>query len=102
MSNRVYLLLDVVEGKADHVAGKLRHIAGIRIVDVIEGQPDVIAVVEASERQRLAEITMQVFSSLENLIEDLRLLPARDGIGRHDSIEPSHRDKKSRVKLEYA
>ena len=40
MSDRIYILLDVVEGKADHVAGKLRCIAGIRIVDVLEGQPD--------------------------------------------------------------
>jgi hypothetical protein len=102
MSDRVYLLLDVVEGKADYVAGKLRHIAGIRIVDVIEGQPDVVAVIEAPERQRLAEITMQVFSSVENMIEDLRLLPVRNGLGSHDNIEPSHRDKTSRVKLEYA
>ena len=102
MSDRVYILLDVLDGKADQVAEKLRHIAGIRIVDVIEGQPDVIALVEAPERQRLAEITMRVFSSVENMIEDVELLPARDGIGRHDSIEPSHRDKKSRVKLEYA
>ena len=102
MSDRVYLLLDVAEGKADHVAGKLRSIDGIRTADVIEGQPDVIAVVEAPERHRVAEITMRVISSVENMIEDLQLLPARDGIGRHDSIEPSHRDKKSRVKLEYA
>ena len=64
--------------------------------------PDVIAVVEAPERQRLAEITMQVISSVENMIEDLRLLPVRNGLGSHDNIEPSHRDKTSRVKLEYA
>ncbi|MDD5702221.1 MAG: hypothetical protein PHU23_09255 [Dehalococcoidales bacterium] len=102
MSDRVYLLLDVVEGKADYVAGKLRRIAGIRIVDVMDGQPDVIAVIEAPERLELAGITMQVFSSVENMIEDLRLLPAHNGLGSHDSIEPSHRDKKSRVKLEYA
>ena len=80
MSDRVYLLLDVAEGKADQVAGKLRHIAGIRIVDVVEGQPDVIAVVEAPERHKLAETTMRVISSVENMIEDLKLLPARDGL----------------------
>ena len=102
MSDRVYLLLDVAEGKADQVAGKLRRIAGIRIVDVIEGQPDVIAVVEAPERLRLAEITMQVFSSVENMIEDLKLLPVRNGRGSRDSIKPSPRGKKSKGKLEYA
>ena len=102
MSGRVYLLLDIMDGKADQATGKLRRIAGIRIVDVIEGQPDVIAVVEAPERLRLAEITMQVFSSVENMVEDLRLLPARNGLGCHNSLEPSNGGKKSRGKLEYA
>ena len=102
MSDRVYLLLDVAEEKADHVAGKLRRITGIRIVDVIEGQPNVIAVIEASERQRLAKITMRVVSSVENMIEDLKLLPVRNGLGSHDNIEPSNGGKKSRGKLEYA
>lgn len=78
MNNRVYLLLDVAEGKADQVAGKLKNIDSIRIVDVLEGQPGVIAMVEASEQQKLAENAMQVIASVENMIDDLRLLPARD------------------------
>jgi hypothetical protein len=94
--DRVYLLLDVAEGKTDHVAGKLKRIAGIRIVDVLEGKPDVIAVVEAPERNRLAEITMRVFSSVENMIEDLQLLPARDGPSSHISLEPPHKGKNLR------
>jgi hypothetical protein len=102
MSDRVYILLDVVQGKTAHVAGKLRRLAGIRIVDVLEGKPDVIAVVEAPERQRLAEIIMRVFPSVENMIEDLQLLPARDGPGSHISLETPHRGKNSRGILEYA
>ena len=86
MSDRVYLLLDVAEGKADQVAEKLRRIAGTRIVDVVEGQRDVIAVVEAPERRRLAEITMRVISSVETMIEDLELLPARDRFGSHNNL----------------
>jgi len=103
MSDRVYLLLDIMDGKADQAAGKLRRIAGIRIVDVIEGQPDVIAVVEAPERHNtLAELTIQAISSVETMIEDLQLLLARDGLGSHNSLEISRRGKESRGKLEYA
>jgi uncharacterized protein with GYD domain len=102
MSDRVYLLLDVAEGKAEQVAGKFRRIAGVRIVDVIEGQPDVIAVVEAPERHKLAEITMRVISSAETMIEDLKLLPARNGLSNQGSLEPSNGGKKPRGKLEYA
>ncbi len=102
MSDRVYLLLDVMDGKADLVAGKLRHRDGIRIVDVLEGQPNIIAVVEAPERPRLAEIIMRVISSVETMVEDVQLLPARDGPGSYNSLEPSHSDKKPRGKLEHA
>ena len=91
MSDRVYLLLNVAEGKAEQVAGKLKHITGIRIVDLIEGQPAVIAVVEAPERHRLAELTIRAISSVETMIEDMRMLPARVRPGRNSSLEPSCR-----------
>ena len=102
MSDRVYLLLDVAEGKADHVAEKLRRVAGIRIVDVLEGQPDVIAMVEAPERHKLVEITMRVISSVETMIENLHLLPARDVLGSHKSPGSSYRVKNQKGNLEYA
>ena len=86
MSDRVYLLLNVAEGKADQVAGRLRHLAGVRMVDLIEGQADVIAVVEAPERHELAKLTVQALSSVETVIEDLQLLPARNGPGSLNSI----------------
>lgn len=79
MSNRVYLLLDVAEAKANQVAEKLEGMDSIRIVDVLEGQPGVIAMVEASERLILAKTAMRVIASVENMIDDLRILPARDG-----------------------
>ena len=80
MSDRVYLLLDVTEGKAEQVAGKLKCMASIRIVDVLEGQPDVIAMIEAPERHELAETAMRVIASVETMIDNLKLLPARDGV----------------------
>ena len=102
MSDRVCLLLNVAEGQAKQVGGKLKRVADIRIVDVIEGQPDVIAVAEAPERYRLVELTMQVIASVENMIEDLKFLAARDGLSRHSRFESSYIIKKSKGKLEYA
>jgi hypothetical protein len=102
MSDRAYLLLDVADGKTNHVIEQLRRIAGIRIVDVLEGKPDVVAVVEAPERYRLAELTIQVISSVENMIEDLKLLPVRDGLSKKSSFESSHISKKSKGQLKYA
>ncbi|MFC2038155.1 hypothetical protein ACFLUG_00070 [Chloroflexota bacterium] len=75
MSDKVYVLLDVTEWKTEQVVEKLRSIAGVRIVDLIEGNPNVIVLIEAPDRQTLAETTMQVISSAENMIQDLKLLP---------------------------
>jgi putative ubiquitin-RnfH superfamily antitoxin RatB of RatAB toxin-antitoxin module len=45
------------------------------MADPLEGPPDVIVVVEAPERQRLADLTVQALSSVETMIENVRLLP---------------------------
>ena len=45
MSARVYVLLGVIEGKADQVAGALRDKAGVRMVDMLESPPEVIMAV---------------------------------------------------------
>ena len=102
MSDRVYLLLDVTEGKVNQAAGKLRRIAGIKIVDVVEGKPDIIVVVETPQRQKTAEQIMRAVSSVEGMIEDLRLLPAYAGPAAKTGLRHQTGDRESSGKLEYA
>ncbi|MFC1947654.1 hypothetical protein ACFLXY_07030 [Chloroflexota bacterium] len=90
MSDRVYILLDVIEWQTEQVVERLKSIAGVRIADLIEGNPNVIALLEAPDRQRLAETTMQVISSAENVIQDLELLPVCNEIESHKVLEPSY------------
>ena len=78
MSARAYVLLHIVDGNSEWVLQALRSMPGVVTVDVLEGPPDVIMVVEASERQKLAELTTQALASVETAIEDMRLLPSRD------------------------
>ena len=68
MNAKVYVLLRVKEGKA-----------GVRLLDVLEGPPDVIMMVQAHERRRLAELTVAALASVEDITEDLQLLPTPDG-----------------------
>jgi hypothetical protein len=74
----VYILLNAVEGKASQVAQMLRGRAGVRMVDVLEGLPNVIMVLQARSRQQLAEFTNQALSSVESLTEDVQVLPVRN------------------------
>lgn len=75
MTTRVYILLDAVASKSADIIRALRGETGIVTVDLIEGPPDVIIVIEASDRERLAELTVQALSRVEAMTEDLRLLP---------------------------
>lgn len=77
MSQRAYILLQTVEGKAEHVAQALRRRPGVMVADSLDGPPDVIMVVEAPGRTELAELTVQALSSVETMTADVWLLPAR-------------------------
>ena len=78
MSYRAYILLEIVDGKAEQVPEVLRENPGVVMVDALEGPPDVIIVVEAPKRQQLAKLTIQALASVETMTEHVRLLPARD------------------------
>ena len=78
MSSRLYLLLETVNGHSEEAARVFRLNSGVVAVDVVEGKPDVIVVMEAGDRQELAHLLMQVISCVENATEDVRILPIRD------------------------
>ncbi len=77
MVNRVYVLLDIESGKAEQVAKILRGLTGVVMVDVLEGSPDVIMVVEAGGRQQLARRIVKALASVDSMTENVSLLPRR-------------------------
>lgn len=78
MNDKAYVLLDIVDGKAEQVVQVLQEIPGVVMVEALEGPPDVILVMEAAERQHLAKLTIQALALVESMTERLQLLPARD------------------------
>ena len=78
MSARAYLLLKIVQGKAEEAARLLQDEVGVVAVDVLEGPPDIIVLMEASGRSTLARLTVRVIASVEALTEDIQLLPAQN------------------------
>jgi hypothetical protein len=75
---RVYVLLSVKEGKAEQAIQTLRSKTGVQLLDVLEGPPDVIMMIQARERRRLAELTVEALASVGDVTEDLKLLPTSD------------------------
>ncbi len=79
MGPRVYILLDVVQSKAEEAAETLRGNSGVKLADVLEGRPNVVAVIEARSRSRLAELTNIALASLEGVTENVEVLPTANG-----------------------
>jgi hypothetical protein len=79
MSVRVYMLLDIVDRSCEHAVQMLRSKAQVILADRLEGYPNVIATVEATDRQCLAAEVMPVLDCLDGITEGLRLLVTQDG-----------------------
>jgi hypothetical protein len=75
MTTKVYLLLELVNGKRTAVATKLEGMPGVCAIDILEGKPDLMTVIEAPERQKAAEYLMEVLSIVDGAIEDIRVMP---------------------------
>ena len=73
---RVYVLVQVAEGHSEDVVSHLRRQPGVTMADVVEGQPDVIMVVEAQHRLKLAHLTIQALTAVETVTVGVHLMPA--------------------------
>ena len=81
MSDRVYILLDVIEWQTEQVVQKLKSIAGVRIVDPIEGNPNVI----------LCERGIRTFETYTRNTLDLSAVPALKELSHLPVIiDPTH------------
>ena len=78
MSARAYMLLDIVDMSCEYAVQILRSRAEVIIADRLEGYPNIIAVVEAADRQSLAEAIMPVLGCIDGITEYLHLLVTRD------------------------
>ena len=78
MSSKVYVLLDIENSQSEQAIRTLRGMPGVVIADALEERPDVIMLIEASEREKLAELTVGALQSVESVTEEVQLLPVQD------------------------
>ncbi len=72
---RAYVLLQSTGNSRDQVVRTLRRQRGVVAVDLVEGPPDVVVVMEASDRPELASLLMKAMTSVQQMTEGLQLLP---------------------------
>ena len=78
MSVRVYMLLDIVDRSCEYAVQMLRSQAEVILADRLEGYPNIIAMVEAADRQSLAAAVMPVLDCINGITEGLHLLVTQD------------------------
>ena len=89
MNDRVYILLDIVDGKTEQAVKVLRKSHGVIMADALESPPDVIVVIGAPTREQLARLTVQALASVESITEQVSLLPSRDMLNAKASTRTS-------------
>jgi hypothetical protein len=72
--SRIYVLLSVIAGETERAAVQLRKVPGVITADPLEGDPNLLLMVEASDRLELADSLMKALSVPGDIIEDLQLL----------------------------
>jgi len=85
----VYVLLDILDGKSEEVAQSLWGRPGVVRADLLEGSPDLLLICEAFNRQKLAELTVEALAAVEQVTENVSLLPVRsqpDSAGKRKSF----------------
>jgi hypothetical protein len=96
MSARAYMLLDIVDRSCEHAVQMLRSRAEVILADRLEGYPNIIAIVEAADRQSLAAAIMPVLGCIDGITEDLRLLVTQDNEISPDLLTTSNSKPRKR------
>jgi hypothetical protein len=74
MSARAYMLLDIVDRSCEYAVQMLRSRSEVILADRLEGYPNIIAIVEAADRQSMSAAVMRVLRCIDSITEDLHLL----------------------------
>lgn len=74
---RAYVLLRTRNGDIAEATAIVRRQPGVVMADQIEGAADVIFAVQACDQESLAKLTVRAIAAVEDMTEEIQLLPAR-------------------------
>jgi len=78
MCIRAYLVLQTEADISREIMDDLLKKPGIVTIDLLEGSPNLILVIEAEKRQELVMCIQQALDSVESTIKDLRFFIGRE------------------------
>ena len=75
---RPYILLKTRDGNLEQARDIARRHPGIVTLDRIEGPADLIIMMQAPDRESLAQLTVSIIAAMEEFTEDIQILPIRE------------------------
>jgi DNA-binding Lrp family transcriptional regulator len=75
---RAYVLLRTRNDDLEQATALIRRQPGVVMADQIEGRTDVIFAVQATDRETLAKLMLRAIASVEEMTEEIQLLPAKE------------------------
>jgi len=82
MSAKVYVLLDLGHARTAQVTHILQKKPGVAEIDVLDGPPSIMMVIEAPERLKAGEYLVNVLDSVDGMIENLHVLPVDKSVAK--------------------
>jgi hypothetical protein len=82
MSAKVYVLLDLVHARSAQVARILRTKPDVAQIDLLDGVPSIMLVIEAPERLKAGEYLVNVLDAVDGMIDNLRVLPVDRSVSK--------------------
>jgi hypothetical protein len=79
MTFKAYVIMDSPAEKAARMVRTLRNRPGVVSVDLLEDSPQLIMVVEAPQRKKLAKLTVHAISSADSMATVTQLLTTTSG-----------------------
>ena len=75
---RVYLLIKTKSGKENEVHSQLKNLEHVKIVDVVTGPVDVVAVFEADNLSKIESVILEKVRKIEGVDETTTLISLTD------------------------
>ncbi len=69
MSDRAYILINVIPGQTSSVVRALSQIKEVKTIDPCWGKPDIIAVVEVQDQEALSQLVLKQIHSIEGITQ---------------------------------
>ena len=78
MSVRVYILLNIMNREVDQAVKTLQEKDGVKTVEMLEGSPNILMMIQARNRTSLASLANHALASVEAITESVQLLPVQN------------------------